>query len=661
MVHTSGTVLLCPQNLAVSGANQVLYNIAAGEFYRGNVVLVAPSHGPFAQKFQEIGVAVRIGKVEEILESVMDVRLAICNTIMTAHIVNMLQKKNVPCTWILHEWWTKEMIPKELAARNDKNLTVETVEQALASCSSTVCVCQKQLELYNPAHGKVIFVGTPSVDQECFEKITAQAQISKAVQPPVTTFLCMGIVCPRKNQAFTVKCFKAFAGDRQDVRLVIVGVRRIRDYEIKYVEEVEAAIAGDPRIELHDVTHEVDKFYAQADVVLLASLNEVTPMVLTEAFARGKPVMTTGIAGIPEMLTDGVEGYICPEEDTEESIAHWASRMGGLADDATLRESMGKAGFRRYEKQFRLDHMVNQYRELAIGIVRPIVLVDLDGTLVDWDAGFYKAWGDRPLVDRASYQIEKCVPPQFMQEAVQLFCSKGFFTNLPPMEGGIEALKEMAASGFEVFLCSSPLADSRYSAQEKWEWVREHLGDAWVNRLILTTDKTVVRGDILIDDKPVISGLQRPHWTQVLFDAPYNQDVDLGRRVRLHNWVEWKQSLYEALRVPLTEEDSSSSDEDPLKKPVCGITKAEVLALRDFSEELKGTSYTKDYQRWRKGGAKGARGDFWQAIVEMEKVSARQFLEGDDWSSVNMYRDDYRKWREGNRKALMDRRAGMLI
>merc|ERR1711953_278746 len=155
------------------------------------------------------------------------------------------------------------------------------------------------------------------------------------------TFLCMGIVCPRKNQAFTVKCFKEFAQDRQDVRLIVVGVRKVRDYEIAYVNEVEKEIDGDARIELHDVTHEVDAYYAQADVVVLASLNEVTPMVLAEAMARGKPVLTTGIAGIPEMVDNGVEGFVCGEEDTPSCVAQWASKMKTLADAPDLRQRMG--------------------------------------------------------------------------------------------------------------------------------------------------------------------------------------------------------------------------------------------------------------------------------------------------------------------------------
>lgn len=62
--------------------------------------------------------------------------------------------------------------------------------------------------------------------------------------------------------------------------------------------------------------------------------------------------------------------------------------------------------------------------------------------------------------------------------------------------------------------CSAPdsnephIPHSRFCCQEKWEWVREHLGDEFLDRVILTRDKTVVRADLLVDDKPRITGAQ---------------------------------------------------------------------------------------------------------------------------------------------------------
>ncbi len=40
----------------------------------------------------------------------------------------------------------------------------------------------------------------------------------------------------------------------------------------------------------------------------------------------------------------------------------------------------------------------------------------------------------------------------------------------------------------------------------QFEWVQQHLGRGWVNRLVITKDKTIVTGDLLIDDRPKIKG-----------------------------------------------------------------------------------------------------------------------------------------------------------
>ena len=58
---------------------------------------------------------------------------------------------------------------------------------------------------------------------------------------------------------------------------------RARRYEIDYVEKVKAIIDGDARIELHNVTNDVDAFYRMSDALLFTSVNEVTPMVIAES------------------------------------------------------------------------------------------------------------------------------------------------------------------------------------------------------------------------------------------------------------------------------------------------------------------------------------------------------------------------------------------
>jgi len=643
-----GTMLICTQNLAVSGANQVVLNIVEGKIWRGNVVVLSPTPGPFAQHFADLGASVQIGPLEDLLSRVRDVRFAICNTIMTAHLVNALAERQIPSNWILHEWWPKDMLISELTKRNDKTTTPEIVAQALATCQRTVCVCQAQLDLYKPANGVVTFVGVPSPHVDW--------QLGAVKRPNTVTFLCLGIVCPRKNQHWAIELFQEWAGKRQDVKLIVVGARYIRQYEIDYVEKVKGIIGKDTRIELHDVTNDVDKFYRQADVLLFTSLNEVTPMVIAEAMMRSMPVVTTDIAGIPEMFQHGTHGFAFPP-DNKAPFMDALTQLGATdADGQRRRLQMGAAAKKHAMDTFTNAGMVSQYRAAALAMAAPIVLVDMDGVLVDWDAGFSKAWGGRSPIDRTkSYSMEACVPDSFRDEAMRLYHSEGFFRGLPEMAGGCAALKALAAKGFRVFLCTAPVLSSTFCAQDKFEWVRAHLGPEWMSRIIMTTDKTTVRGDVLIDDKPKITGAHHPVWKQLLFDAPYNRNIT--DRPRLTQWGEVETMLEAVLLSAYVPPSGGAADAEVSAEDSRTTLQQAVAAMPDFSHLLP-ADYRKDYAAWRGGRAAGAKGELHEAMLRMEAMQDSVLNNtSEDFTEVNVYRAGYAAWRRGKAAGSKDAAA----
>lgn len=631
-----GTMLICTQNLAVSGANQVVLNIVEGQIWRGNVVVLSPSTGPFAKEFSDLGVSVQIGTLEDLLSRVRDVRVAICNTIMTAHLVLSLTEAGIPSSWILHEWWPPEMLIEELTKRNDKTTTPEIVNKALQTCARTVCVCKAQLDLYKPLNGAVTFVGVPTPK--------ADWQVGSNKKANTVTFLCLGIVCPRKNQHWAIEIFKQWAGNRKDVKLLVVGARYIRQYEIDYVEKVKGVIGNDSRIELIDVTNDVDQYYRRADALLFTSLNEVTPMVIAEAMMRSMPVVTTDIAGIPEMFTHGVHGFALPPTDKAPFVEALKQIGGTDADGQRRRLQMGAAAKKHAMETFTNAGMVSAYREAALGMAAPIVLVDMDGVLVDWDAGFAAHWGGRSPIDRTkSYSMEACVPDEHVAAAKALYHSEGFFASLPPMAGGVAAVKAMAAMGYRVFICTAPVLSSRYCAQDKFAWVREHLGAEWLAKIIMTTDKTTVRGDVLIDDKPKISGAHFPVWKQLLFDAPYNQHVD--DRPRLTAWADVGARLTEVLTSAHVEPPMLSKPGTP-EESLNKLAQA-VAALPDFSHLLP-ADYRADYRAWRGGKASGAKGELHDALERMEEMHDSVLNNtSEDFTEVNVYRQGYAAWRRG--------------
>jgi glycosyltransferase involved in cell wall biosynthesis len=247
------------------------------------------------------------------------------------------------------------MVQQNLKMRNC-TITLPIVKEALQKASRVVFVCEAQRKLYQPsAASQVIYVGVPPPPLIHTKTYGASVGETKPF-----TFLSIGIVCPRKNQLWAVELFKKFAEGKTNVKLVIVGARHMRKYEVDYLESVKAAIGDDCRIEVHGVTDNVDPYYMMADALLFTSTNEVTPMVLIEAMSYEIPVLSTNVAGIPEIVHPGREGYLVEPGDSTAAIAC----MELLYKDADLRARMGKAGRRRYDAVFDVDIMVEQYRDL---------------------------------------------------------------------------------------------------------------------------------------------------------------------------------------------------------------------------------------------------------------------------------------------------------
>jgi glycosyltransferase involved in cell wall biosynthesis len=474
--------------------------------------VLSPKNGTFGARFVESGAAVRIGVMEDLLNGIRDVFCVIANTIMTANIVIEMSLSKIPVIWILHEWWNDEMIKDNLRIRNYHGLTINTVKQAMSIATRIVCVCESQRQLYNPISlSKVIYVGVPDpiprqsaslldfTPDEASTDYLREMKLKKALseQPGgqgvaghlsnhIFTFLCLGVICPRKNQLWTIELFKQFAKNKTDIRLQIVGARYTRIYEIEYLQHVKEAIGDDSRIELYDVSDNVDKFYKNADCLILTSLNEVTPMVIPEALSWGIPVLSTDIAGIREIYTDGEEGFLFSPSDEKKAI----ESMEIIYSDESLRKKMSINARNRYEIMFDLDVMVEQYRELILSVAPPVILLDM-GVLVDWDKGFQLKWKNKSAIDRSkSYFIEKClINKKYEKDIEWIYHQKGFFRDLDWIVGAKQAMKEMNEVGFQLYLVSSPVITSKYCAQEKIEWIRSHLGEEWVNRLILCQDK----------------------------------------------------------------------------------------------------------------------------------------------------------------------------
>ena len=104
-----------------------------------------------------------------------------------------------------------------------------------------------------------------------------------------------------------------------------------------------------------------------ADVVTLTSRWEGTPYALLEAMAWSRPVVATTVNGCPEIVVDGVTGFMVPPGDT----TAWASRVSHLLNTPAHAEAMGQQGRKRVESKFTLQEMIAAIKDHYLQLMMP--------------------------------------------------------------------------------------------------------------------------------------------------------------------------------------------------------------------------------------------------------------------------------------------------
>jgi glycosyltransferase involved in cell wall biosynthesis len=108
------------------------------------------------------------------------------------------------------------------------------------------------------------------------------------------------------------------------------------------------------------IRDDVPVVLAALDVFALTSLWEGLPLTVMEAMAAAKPVVATAVNGVPELVEDGVTGFLAPPQGVEQLAVH----VTRLLKDSALAEQMGRAGRQRIETRFTVEHMVTQLADL---------------------------------------------------------------------------------------------------------------------------------------------------------------------------------------------------------------------------------------------------------------------------------------------------------
>jgi glycosyltransferase involved in cell wall biosynthesis len=237
-------------------------------------------------------------------------------------------------------------------------LAVERLAGRLADRVIAVCEANAAeavgLGIARPEQLRVVVSGVPSDAVGRGDRARARAALGIPDRAPV--FGTVTRFMEQKAPLDFAAAARQVLGRATDAHALVVGDGPLR-------REVEAAVAGQPRLHLLGFRDDVPDLLAAMDVVAFSSLWEGLGRALTEAVLAARPVVATAVNGVPDLVIDGVTGHLVPPGRTD-LLADRILRVLALPDRG---QALGAAGAARVAGRFGVDEMLDgldaTYRE----------------------------------------------------------------------------------------------------------------------------------------------------------------------------------------------------------------------------------------------------------------------------------------------------------
>ncbi|WP_417242301.1 glycosyltransferase family 4 protein [Celeribacter sp.] len=211
---------------------------------------------------------------------------------------------------------------------------------AFVACISHFCRSQA-MYFSDPAHWNRLKIVHCGVTPEAYGTV-ARTQRGKRI-------IFVGRLDPVKGVPLLLDAMARIAQDHPDATLSVVG-----DGPSRAAVEAQARDLGlGDRVSFlgYRAADEVTALLNEADMLVLPSFAEGVPVVLMEAMASRIPVIASRVAGVSELIEDGVSGFTLPAGDLDTLCA----RLDTLLSDPALCERMGNEGRKMVEAAFDLS------------------------------------------------------------------------------------------------------------------------------------------------------------------------------------------------------------------------------------------------------------------------------------------------------------------
>jgi glycosyltransferase involved in cell wall biosynthesis len=192
------------------------------------------------------------------------------------------------------------------------------------------------------------------IDLSRFASPTVPCALRRELDIPADAPL-IGVVArlePEKGHRYLIDAMPIILESALDAWLAIVGEGSQADA----LRDQASALGVAHRVVFTGRREDVSALTADLTVAVLPSMREAQGISILEAMARRVAVVATAVGGIPEVITDGVDGLLVPRADP----AALASAVGSLLKSPGLRRRIGEAGYRTVAERFSIDAQVKR-------------------------------------------------------------------------------------------------------------------------------------------------------------------------------------------------------------------------------------------------------------------------------------------------------------
>ncbi|MCB9898404.1 MAG: glycosyltransferase [Planctomycetes bacterium] len=180
----------------------------------------------------------------------------------------------------------------------------------------------------------------------------AQVRAELGLSEQQKVLVCVGRLAPQKDHPTLLA---AMAKLPADVRLLVVGGDPFGDGEAR-LATLAAQLGVSERVHFLGIRHDVPDLLTASDLFVLPSLWEGLGLVFLEAMAVALPIVASNVSAIPEVVEDGVSGWLVPPGDPD-ALAGAVQRALG---DPAARHAAGLAGHMRLLERFALPRMIDE-------------------------------------------------------------------------------------------------------------------------------------------------------------------------------------------------------------------------------------------------------------------------------------------------------------